>query len=83
MGPLKSDGQAQKQAHERSMLRIWVAAIAAFMIIVAILIGFTLHLGYESAAIEIVKALVYLSAGAFGGYGFGRLQSKPKDAQAD
>lgn len=76
---VKSAGQAQKHGHEQRVLIIKAVALVAAMLIIAGLIGFSLHGGHESVAMEIVKALVYLSSGAVGGYGLGRWQGKPKD----
>jgi hypothetical protein len=75
----KSAGQGQKQKHETVILLIKTAGLLLFSVLVCALIVFAMWSGHEAAAMEIVKALLYLSGGFAGGFGY----AKTKKGTAD
>lgn len=68
----KSAGQDKKQGHEAKILVIKTAGLLLLALIVAVLIGFAIWSNHRDEAMEIIKALIYLSSGAAAGYGFAR-----------
>jgi cation transport ATPase len=57
-------------SRDRYRLIIWL------VLIVAALIGAALYSGHEDIATELVKAIIFIAAGAFGGYGYAANRAK-------
>lgn len=57
--------------------------ILAIIVILVFLICFMVYIGKESIALEIVKALIYLIAGALGGLGYAKVKGTPAKDPAD
>lgn len=77
---VKAAGQEQKQRHETVVLLIKTGGLLLFSVLVCALIVFAMWSGHEAAAMEIIKALIYLSVGIVGGYGYAKTK---KDAVDD
>ena len=75
----KSAGQGQKQKHETTVLLIKTCTLLFFSLFVCVLIVFAMWTGHEAAAMEIIKALIYLSVGLVGGYGYAKTKKDPAD----
>lgn len=76
---VKAAGQEQKQQHESRMLIIKTVGLLVFALLVCLLIAYALFTNHDNAALEIIKALVYLSGGAVAGYGYAKSKSSTPD----
>lgn len=66
-----------QRIHNRTLSKYLYIAIGVIVFIIAAVIVFALYLNKESVAMELVKAIMYLIAGGFGGYGLSKYNQKP------
>ncbi len=69
-----SDHDSRK--HERRDTYFLVAAV---ILIIAVLVGVAMWLGKDALAMELVKAVLYLTAGGAGGFALGKVKAKKED----
>lgn len=74
---LKNLESQRKHSSQESVYRYIFSGIVVFLLISLIAIGF--YLNKDQAAMEIIKVVMYVGIGAFGGYSYGK--SIPKDTK--
>lgn len=79
-GKLSLDAQGRDRIHERTnsrkSQRDKMVFVFAIILVIAVLVAVALFLNKDEIALELVKAVIYVTAGAVGGYGYAR--TKPK-----
>jgi len=85
-GRMALDAQERDRKHardcRRSERRDQYLLVVVVLLILAALIGGAMLLGHQSIALEMVKAVILLSAGAAGGYGLASRKGRnPQDRE--
>jgi hypothetical protein len=74
----KSDRQDQRR-HESSQRKAAYIFTGILIFILAVVIGYALHIGKEAFATETLKTLAYIFTSGMGGYGIAKYQAHLKE----
>jgi preprotein translocase subunit SecG len=77
----KVDDRKDQRTHEKSLRKMTLFFAGGVIVLLVALVAFALHSNKDDIAEEIIKALVYVSGGAFGGYGYAA--TKKNKSKAD
>lgn len=66
----KLSDRREQRGHLKSIRKMTLMFAGGVIFLLVLLIGYALHVGKDAVALEIIKALVFVSGGALGGYGF-------------
>lgn len=82
-GKLALEAQERDRKHERERRRgerrDRYFLIGGALVLLVILVGGAMMMGYANIAMEIAKAVALLAAGAWGGYGYARSKDRDDD----
>ncbi|RMD57349.1 hypothetical protein D6833_14045 [Candidatus Parcubacteria bacterium] len=66
----------QERNHEHRLLRNFFTFVGIMIFLLLLFLAYAIHADKEQIAMEIVKAIIYLAAGALGGYGLSRARHR-------
>ncbi len=69
------------RSHARGMTKIVLAAGITLAVIISLVICYALYSGKDAVAMEIIKALIFVSTGGAGGYAIGTTSAKKQDSR--
>lgn len=61
-----------QRAHTKSVLIYSLILGGVISVLLFFFLGFSLYIGKDNVALEIIKAIGYVTAGGFGGYGIAK-----------
>ncbi|MBF0466750.1 MAG: hypothetical protein HQK88_16660 [Nitrospirae bacterium] len=76
------DRKMQRDHNKRRQHSLYYL-IGFLALVIAIIVITSLYLNKETIASEIIKSIVYISAGGFGGYGIGKKKGKEQSSETD
>ncbi|MGY6214955.1 hypothetical protein ACW73L_07320 [Methylolobus aquaticus] len=78
----KADDLERQRAHEHKAHTSWLIFLGALALLITSIVLVALFLNQSAIATEIIKAIVLVAGGGFGGYGLGR-RAKAKQSGTD
>lgn len=72
----QSKDRVDERANGRKSQRDRLIFVLVVILVIAILVAAALFLGKDVVALELVKAVLFITAGAAGGYGYGRTKGR-------
>jgi cation transport ATPase len=75
MQEIASDRKDDRQSNQQTLTKV-LGFSAVVVLTLAGFLGYAMNLGKDAIALEIIKAIIYLVAGAFGGYSTGLTRGK-------